>query len=301
MPAQRLVEEYNTTMLHASNVLDLAVGVDWLTATCNDTRDRDAFGWVGADLLVEEVKKGNERKSGRTLGYEAEIAGGATYGMRTADDLIQLRGTAARDYWKPVVQHASNVSRIDLAATFVLDAPRPDFGPFLYRAAKAHVPATGRPCKTTRTYDTEGGQTVYLGARVSDSFVRIYDKGVEEKTHEPGLRWRVEVEYKRKLAFRAAHRLLAAAEPAQFIAGVVKAEAEAKGAVVPYDASGSRICGAIQDSDEERSLTWLNASVSGCVGRLVNAGRLMDVLAALGLHEVAEIVERDLLRPRNAA
>ena len=98
----------------------------------------------------------------------------------------------------------AGVSRVDLAID-VMDVPVNIENYLKCTLAKSKG---GKPKKRAIVQDSERGTTVYIGARTSDKFMRIYDKSAEQGLPESQHWTRFELELKGKVAKAVAKKLV---------------------------------------------------------------------------------------------
>jgi DNA relaxase NicK len=132
--------------------------------------------------------------------------------------------------------------------------------------------------------DTNGGQTLYFGARSSERFGRIYDKGRESRSCAAGLWWRWECEFKQRVSAMLSRGLVSSADPTSYIRGLVTD--------FYYKRCGLRLtkisCPVIYNEPPDRSvgekqLHWLACGVRPTLAKLIDHYGRERVLTALGL------------------
>jgi len=150
--------------------------------------------------------------------------------------------------------------------------------------AEAPVGRPGRPPARALHQTRAGGSTAYFGARQSEVYGRLYDKGVEAGTAPPGTVWRYEVELKGDRARFTAHELDLINALELDIASRVRWWFESWGvecAALARASLSSQIV--VEHSDEQTQLEWLRTGVAPCIQRLLSRGREREVYDALGL------------------
>jgi DNA relaxase NicK len=154
----------------------------------------------------------------------------------------------------------------------------------IYHDAGHVAPVSGRKPKRHLIVSGDGGSTVYIGARASESFGRVYDKGVEQKVAPAGTWWRWELELKGKAAYDHAE-LLAAVDDHRVLLMAKVAHWFRARTTHAYTSSVTELC--IQKSRDistvDRRLRWLAHDVRPTVQALVERVGLARVLFALGL------------------
>lgn len=258
--------------------------VDWITCTGATKPSREALWSLGKRLLHRRQGEGQDPTTWHANGYSGWSDGSVSLGARPDGCILRLSGHEASHKWLDCFAASENCSRLDLAVDCELDSPVLRLSRDIYRDA-AHVrPLRGRIPKRHLIVSGDGGSTVYIGARVSESFGRVYDKGVEQKACAPGLWWRWELELKGKTAYAHAdllrsvddHRVLLMAKVAHwFRARTTHA----------YTSSVTELC--VQKSREistvSRRLRWLARDVRPTVAKLLDEVGYDRVAFALGL------------------
>lgn len=141
------------------------------------------------------------------LGYQGLSYGPAAYGTRADGAMYQVSGAAAHEAFAEGAPH-TNISRLDLAVTVWLGDQARDI-PRLTRdqAIAGRAGRRGRPVRVTFIDGCGDGDTCYIGSRLSDSYIRVYDKGAEAKEDAYAGSVRYEVELKGPLAAQEAAAL----------------------------------------------------------------------------------------------
>lgn len=268
--------------------------LDWLTASFHtkaaaERAKADADRWARS-----EVSEGAQVKPFRLGGYEGWQAGRVRLGTRLDGALLQLSGDFAERYVGHVGPRATNVSRIDLAVTVRPDPPRPFLAYSSYEDAfdfrRVH-PTSARPLVTM---NGDGGQTLYLGDRASNWFLRVYNKEAEclDAHDELGAQhyagcWRYELEVKGPDAFRQCQLYPAIVDRPGYVQGYVHRWAENHGLVpaFPYDGSQQLEPGFRRRSDRETRLRWLADSVRPAVQWLLESTDRAELTRLLGLDD----------------
>jgi len=258
--------------------------VDWLTCTANSPAAAKILWDVGHSLLDTRKRKDENASRWHVHGYSGWKSTGVGIGARGLSTMLQLSGEEARDHWQHGVRACENVSRLDLAIDSEADPPMPRLAGELYRKVHTITPKTGRPPCSRLAVGSDGGATCYVGARVSEQFGRLYDKGIEQKTQPKGHWWRWEVEVKGDAARSLAMALEGIPEPGMAIAAHVRQWFADRCAIAPAGAAAGVKCFETREpSTNERRLAWLSSSVRPTVRMLLDAGLRDEVLFSLGL------------------
>ena len=267
-------------------VPDLAT-VDWLTATCR--KRETGYDWYEVYKKfgkIEDPEKLSKAPFNK-YGYVGEKWGSVTWAEHPKwGVLFIVSGAMANRCWKQIVPSATKTTRIDLAVTVNLDAVnlgvaqnaykyRPDVKKTIYELRKQSI----------------GGQTLYVGRRVSGEMGRLYDKSAE-RGDEPGKSWRYEVELKAASAHKFSQLLLKHAKEIGFqdrliqqfvwewfdgrgIPPVFKPRVKGKGIQIEKEMTIT--------TTADKKLTWLNTQIRPTVRDLLRAGLGPRVIEALDL------------------
>lgn len=258
-------------------------GVDWLTATAYRSSDNERFDALGKELVERQAALGHEVKTHKAGGYHGLQTEGVSRGVRHDTFIIRLSSDVAHDSWREVAALATNISRCDVEVTFEFDAPVKDFITRNQALALSHVGARGRRRNVTLIQSTTQGDSLYLGKRTSDIYARVYDKGREQKIAPAGTLFRQEVEYKSERAAQVVtHLTEAACELTETTALVCSYMRSAGLETTWYD--GKRAMAARESHrSKHQKLRWLEQAAKPSVVRLCEAGRVREVIEALGL------------------
>ena len=221
-------------------------------------------------------------------GYTGWQCGQVCVGERADGSIVRLTGKAAHDWATDKLPTGHNVSRLDIALTVwgVSDQSK-EIALHSVRADEYRKGLRSRPFDVRLIDGFGDGDTLYVGSRTSEQFVRIYDKerspngGSEYKT---ALRY--ECECKEQLALRAYQRCVSNGYSAASCLSVLTGLLDRRG-IVPVLVGGiqSAAIGTTElpVSSLESSLSWLKVQVRPTVARLMREGYEEEVLQALGL------------------
>lgn len=264
--------------------------VDWLTVTAKSTRARDDLLQCARKALDQAKQANLPLRQWRWCGYTGWMAEGFRVGSRADSDVVMVSGPTAARYWKDFAGLGENITRLDLAVTLELDKPDELVLINYWDELEELKSRVGKPrYQFTILYNSEGGQTLYVGQRSSSQMGRIYDKGVESGNGAiPGVIWRYEVELKKPRALpicRQLYEMRGANDVGRIIADYVH-KWFADHRVKPHFPAGENVLVSevemVARTDEAR-LRWLSTQVKPtCIG-LADRGKLQDVVGALGL------------------
>jgi hypothetical protein len=268
-------------------------GADWLTMTwpgeIQDTvlkNKRDIIGWAER----RKVREGGRDfvKPWAWQGYSGMKCGQVEIGDRLDSTIVRLQGKAADDWLREKLPTGHNITRLDIALTFWSDLNRD--GLIALHSLEAEGKRNtlqSRPFRV-RLIDGKGdGNTLYVGSRSSELWVRIYDKEKSPNTtdeYKGALRY--EVELKEDTAREALERCTRRGYSARSCLEVLTSLLIRRG-ICALGTGG--ICGEIFPPSSlpvtslEDSLRWLETQVRPSVSRLMREGYEQEVLEALGL------------------
>ena len=243
------------------------------------------------DFLAAERARGNDLRQWSLGNFKGFSAGSIQAGADEDGVVIRLSGHMADKHWREVLPYATNVSRIDLAVTVEMNDAELNLVALhreqLLRWRRRHMPRL-----QVGVIDRgDRGCTLAIGSRTSDIYQRIYDKHAESKGSYPRGTWRYENELKRKPALIMARHLASVPVPEVEIRGSVSKRFAARGIRLELpDAESSCPAAPAMTSDDQRRLDWLRVSCSRSVEKLINAGKLNEVITALGLDSYVELL-----------
>lgn len=258
--------------------------VDWITCTASTKDAQQALWAVGNRLLHRSQSKGEDTSRWHANGYSGWTDGSVSMGVRADGCILRVSGQQAGDEWRECFAASENTSRLDLAVDCKLDLPVTALSRQIYRDAGHVRPLSGRKPKRHLIVSGDGGSTVYIGARASESFGRVYDKGVEQKALPAGCWWRWELELKGKTAYAQASSLSSVDDHRVLLMAMVAHWFRAR-TTHAYTSSVTELCiqNAREPSTIDRRLRWLAHDVRPTVQALVERVGIDRVLFALGL------------------
>ena len=172
------------------------VSIDWFTATFNEGLKQNFAEQKCIHVMKEAEASGCERSYTNRLGFVGERVDGFYYGKR-GDSLMVIGSGLTADIQAPFfLGLCDKVTRLDLAATLHDENGSRDWTAIAFTQCQRSGRISSGQMKTHRIEGSPDGRTLYIGARSSDRFVRIYDKTAESKGVYPARTWRWEIEYK---------------------------------------------------------------------------------------------------------
>lgn len=277
---------------------NLTSGIDWLTVTTKAQEKRAAMYYECEHLKEVVISSGERLRKWTFKGYTGWMVGGLRWGTRLDSDIAMLSGVDAHQNWYICGDWAQNCSRIDLAVTVELQNVFPGLLR-LYDGCLQRVNLRGVKYKGSIIKDSDGGQTLYVQRRVTGTFGRVYDKGIEAGLHdEPGRMWRYEVQFGDRYAKAILAQVLANKyipqgahwneEVAQSIVSTVYTWFLARNLPPIFSRSENPALSLEVEArvtSDEVSLNWLTTQVQPTVSRLAEKGKLEQVKRALGISD----------------
>ena len=260
------------------------VACDYITAYAAGPIAAEKLHAVASSLYRHEAEIGNRVRSFGISGFSGFKCGEVEIGKRKDELLVRLHGNAAALSWGTLLDHADNCSRFDVQATVLVQGGVTKTIEKFRRAARVHSDSQNKKPIVRWVCDHRGGYTLYLGARQSDCFGRVYDKWQKTKIDYYKECVRFEVQYQDSLALRVASTLRSASSPRPVMSGLIQSFMERRGCrlELPGATLTSIRCPRTRP-DLDRTLEWLQAHVRPSVLRLIDAGRGSEALTALGL------------------
>jgi len=262
----------------------VSIGCDYITAIAPDSQQLNTLHSYAAQLFRHQKEIGNNAKPWGLAGFKGWKCGSIEIGTLEGDVIVRMHSECAFTNWRKVVQLSHKISRLDLQATIkVPDGPTRRIDKHRVQARRHSHEHHDKPV-VRWTADHTGGYTLYLGARTSTCFGRIYDKFQHTKLDHYRNCIRFEVQYHNHLAKMLAHDLVGRDSPRARIASHVNQFFRSRHVdpKLNCDSSATISCPRPR-SDDDRHLAWLRTQVRPSVLRLISRNRGDEVFRALGL------------------
>lgn len=269
----------------------LSAGVDWLTCSKKE-------GVLGSDFqrLGDELVRGARESGARTRldiwqGYAGLRGENFFYGTHGMAAVVTLSGPHEPALTADFIRASDNVSRIDLQVTVEHLPPEPELGRINFRQLVNYDGRPGQRPVITEIHDTRNAHTNGVGARISDSYGRNYDKGVEAKLCEPGRLWRYETEFKRSRAKSIARQIALSRQVTKDVARSCWEWWRSRGVLlVAQEPRGCLIDTRLPERADSDYLRYFETSVASSVRAALRLHSLSSVIRALGLqNQVKEL------------
>ena len=278
-------------------------GVDYLTTTwptaVNDTimiSTSNVMDWAQRRACARG--KGDWVKHWAWQGYVGYSCGPVQVGERLDGCILRLSGVAAHDWLTAGFPAGHNISRLDVALTvWGVTEQSTAIARHKDEAIEERNILHSRPFRVTLIDGNGDGDTLYLGSRTSEQFVRIYDKERSpnsEPTYKTALRY--EVECKEGLARHVYERCIIGGYSPGNCHAVLTGLLARRG-INPLGTRGVQPAtikpSDLRKSSVEDTLSWLETQVRPSVRRLMEQGYAREVVNALGFDELVKIVMDD--------
>ena len=181
---------------------------------------------------------------------------------------------------------AARATRLD-SAIDVLGGDFDQLAGLVESAAK--MPKNGAPVRSFEHWDSPTGRTLYVGSRAGAVRVRVYEKGLEQRSKgkpDAPLDWvRLELQWRPSGVKRTAALEASPAEVWGASAWTADVARQLLGDNVQHVATPPEI------TSFEQSYAWLCKSASRIFDRAVTRYGLMSVLADMGIDDVTDVLE----------
>lgn len=273
-------------------------GVDWLTMTTSQPHRKESWRQAYDAISTEQLKAGAIEKPGGVHGYTGHTLGHLFIGERPDGVMCRLSSSWAHHYGWMFDPSCVHTTRVDCQVTTELSYAYQHLASDIYAFVSKARPKNGRPVTASLLVNNKGGATVYIGSRSSAWYARIYDKGVESGTREPGVLWRWEVECKADAAQMVAGALYDRDGVGDNALEVVHTFFDRHGVFMPFEPTAKVRFNPPAPRDESlwSTLRWLEGPVASAVVKLAGIWGIERALSAVlsqshGLVDVREIIE----------
>ncbi len=308
------------TVSDSVSTLSHSSGTDYFRLTCDNSGDATRLALECAALAREFKSRGDRERPWRYVGgYEdGWSCGPISYAEGRNSVLVQASGAASDPLFLACKTASLEVrpTRFDVQTTVVLAEDDPGYARRMAERADAYRRSGEREGYPFKVHVRDGfgdGDTLEIGTRGSEVYLRLYDKHREgfKKTHSKQLQpgqfapgsWRYEAELKGGAATELYCRLFEAPDGSEGHSQAVLTEVRGlftdRGLDLPV---GEGVARPIRElryrSDIDRTRAWLRSAVRPTIKQLIADGYLAEVLADLGVGELACVDVSQLLLTR---
>lgn len=186
------------TGFRGADCIITSAGIDWLTLTSENQETKEEMHQCFRRVSVADSQLGYETVPGGAWGFYGLRARHALYGEKDNRSMLVVSGKAAQQC-VVLARKGDNATRLDIQVTLQVGEKNvSDFIEHQFRCAARSGERRGAPLPPKATITPYAYQTVYVGSRKSDVFIRVYDKFAEsgDETHRGCVR--LEAEFKGK-------------------------------------------------------------------------------------------------------
>lgn len=267
-------------------------GVDWFRYRVDELRSVRAAREAAEGIQAEDVQRASKRKPWKFNGYEGWATESLRYGLRGGKLLWETSGLTAHSTWTRMPLSGGTAMRVDLQTTLRLSQSRMGFGKLCLPLAATTPPyLLPRGLPVWVKSGAGGWWHGQVAHRTNPSHMRLYDKGGESRTAEPGKLWRLELEAKYGHAEALCREKGEEMRSPEWCANYAVSQWLSAGCYwpVPADAvAGLRVRAPDMPPSTAGALAiWLTRTVKPVIPRLLTVFTVAEVLSMLGLDDVA--------------
>jgi hypothetical protein len=176
----------------------IAAGIDWLTLTSVSRETQKEMGRFFGSIVAEDLQLGYKVVPGGAYGFYGKRCRHALLAAKEDRQMLQVSGKRAQRSIL-LCRPGDNATRLDIQATVHLGGQSVhEFLEEQHARARSAPKGKGRPASVSAVVVDGKIQTLYIGKRSSDVFIRLYDKGAEsgEPAYQGCVRFEVELKGK---------------------------------------------------------------------------------------------------------
>lgn len=270
----------------------ISIGVDWLTAVASTQSARFLLLHEAEKRLRLEASLGNVVQPWGMAGYRGWISGGLQFGDREDSSIVRLSSDLAAEAWWEFYQMAESITRIDVQATVRLDHDPGDEVLRQYARAKRWWLKHRHTSMPELRANPKRGNTLYVGARQSALYGRLYNKAYESKDPYFERCLRAEVEIKGGVCRSTMDHLISEGALQNRIVSSLLTFFNDRGCKLQGWPDDSRLPlgrRSMFATSAQKRLRWLQVGVRPSVQWLISLGFQPQVYDALGLPAMVQI------------
>ncbi len=262
--------------------------VDYVTISAHEQDKRSSLARIANELAQESVNDAEKVVPFHFHNYVGQASPRFAYGENREWSILRVYGRCASERFCEVVSVADRITRLDIQVTARHDKDIPQLAISAYRECLRVRRERMTIPEPTLITTPDSGDTLYVGRRTSDVFLRLYDKGREDPDHYDLGSWRWEVELKSDVANAIARTLARFNNTAKAVAVHVLYYYRGRGIPVPFetDVAAPKLPPRKDDGNVERTFRWLATTVAPAVLRLQSHYTLSDICGQIGLEEL---------------
>lgn len=246
-------------------------GVDYLRVTSQNEHDKAILEQEFQRVLRKDKALGYESHSGGAFGFWGTATRHGMLAHKEDWSMLQVSGRLAKGM-EEIARGTQNCTRIDVQVT--VDVGVEEVANFIrqqYENACDAPNVEGRPRKVKMIEENRKAQTVYIGSRASDYFMRIYDKFAESGDENYKGCVRIELEIKGKTSKGMWRRMATERLGEGYLIETLCKFAERVGVEIPDRPGGAsvEVYKPILTKSIDHTMAWLQRSVKPSVARCV--------------------------------
>lgn len=245
-------------------------GIDYVRLTSNDERQQKKLLQYYRTIRAEDEALGYKEITGGAFGFIGHKIRHALYGTKQEWAMLQVSGSRAKKSIN-LARVGTQCTRLDIQCTYLIeDGTVQEVLRQAYEDACAHVRPKARPCAVKLIEERHKAQTVYIGKRASDVYIRCYDKFEESGKEEFKNCVRFEVELKGRASKQVWKQIIDGGEGMGFLLRLLADLLEERGIVIDqgdFEAYPRMVFKKEKTSDENK-LAWLHRAVRPTVEHL---------------------------------
>jgi hypothetical protein len=268
--------------------------IDWVTYIARDFESIKRTEDAARSILDDFGSPADKVRPFRLGRYEGWSTPALRLGRSGASTLVQVSGTICAASWTRLVPCGGMPTRLDVQVSLALPSSRPRFLSSFLRPS-TRIPPHQRSSSKLRGLrsDNRGLALGTVGDRTKSRYLRVYDKGVEQKSHAPGLYWRMELEAKKALARNLWRDLQTTADVQSWALSTLSEQWKLSGYCWPLSGARVGVKGVSayerRDVDAVRLAKWARESVAPGLARLVKQYGAAEVRRMINLETANEL------------
>lgn len=275
----------------------LSAGVDYLTLTSTSAKTLRQMREYYNEIALEDLSLGYKPRKVGVLGFYGEQTRHAFLGEREGRFMLRVSGERAQDTIM-LCNQGDSCTRLDIQVTVRLAPGVVN----RWLDACEHIANTwplpvGKRPKVKAEHGEEGNETVYIGKRASDIFIRCYDKFRESGREEYRDAVRLEVELKGKTSKRIWEHCASEGLGSAFLVEVLFFYLNRRGISTYWiDVNWSYVRPpTLEKSSLDVTVGWIATQVNAAIKRVCKERRWVDVFrvafeGALTQHDMSAII-----------
>lgn len=215
--------------LSAISLSVVSAGIDYLTLTSTNSHTQSRMRSFFQHVSNEDCKLGYKTVKGGAFGFYGQRSKHALLAQKDERSMLTVSGQQAQQTFR-LMREGDNCTRLDIQATFhVKHGTVSEVLAQIACDARSAPSVRGIRPKVKNTDGDHGTETVYIGKRQSDIFIRCYDKYEESGKEEWKDCVRLEVEIKGKTSKALWNECSSKGYGPGYLLGVLRAILERRG------------------------------------------------------------------------